>query len=132
MPDLQFYHQTYTESMNDYDLAMQEEGLNIQRAEANGDTLAARTASQNLAALRVQRREYVSMSNQHAASMRPAPGSSRFGLSKDEQEIAHGISGGDSRLSKEDREKIYFENKEKLRHMRQSGAYRDDQGSVRR
>jgi hypothetical protein len=132
MPDLQFYHQTYQESMNDYDLAMQEEGLNIQRAEANGDTLAARTASQNLAALRVQRSEYVAMSNQHAESLRPAPGASRWGLSKDEQEIAHGISGGDPRLSKEDREKIYLENKNKLRHMRQTGEYRDDQGRASR
>ena len=129
MPDLQFYHQTYTESMNDYDLAMQEEGLNIQRAEANGDTLAARTASQNLAALRVQRSEYVSMSNQHAASMRPARGASRYGLSPIEVEIAHNSHSGGS---KEDREKSYAENRDRLRRMRASGEYSDSQGSVRR
>jgi hypothetical protein len=130
MPDLQFLHQTFTESMSDYDLAIEEQALDIRRAEANGDTYAARTASQNLASLRLQRNEYVAMSNAHAASLRPAPGASRYGLSKDEQEIAAGISGSDPRLSREDRERIYLEGKQKLRHMRQTGEYRDDQGRV--
>jgi hypothetical protein len=128
MADLQFLHDTYNQSMNDYDLAMQEESLNIQRAAADGDTYAGRTASQALASLRVQKNEYIAMSTQHAASLRPAPGSSRYGLSKDEQTIAHGISGGDSRLTKEDRERIYLENKQKLAQARADGSYRDDQG----
>jgi hypothetical protein len=132
MADFQFLHETYTQSMNDYDLAMQEEGLNIQRAAADGDTYAGRTASQALASLRVQKNEYIAMSRQHAASLRPAPGSSRFGLSPDEQTIAHGISGGDSRLTKDDREKLYAEQKAKLQHLRETGQYRDDPGRVSR
>ena len=100
MPDLQFYHQTYQESMKDYDLAIREEDLNIQRAEAAGDTYAARAASQQLARWRVERNEYVAMSNQHADSLRPAPGASRYGLSKEEQDVAHNShSGGSKRYS---------------------------------
>jgi hypothetical protein len=127
MPDLNFYHQT--ESMNDYDLAMQEEGLNIQRAEANGDTLAARTASQNLAALRVQRSEYVAMSNQHAASLRPAPGSNRYGLSAEEVEVA---KASHSAGTPEERIEEYARNKQRYQQARRDGSYRDDQGTVRR
>ena len=74
MADPQFLHQTYQESMRDYDLAMQEEGLNIQRATADGDTYAAPTASQNLVSLRLARNEYHNMSREHAASLRPPPG----------------------------------------------------------
>jgi len=72
------------------------------------------------------------MSNQHAASLRPAPGASRFGLSEDEVKIAHGISGSDPRLSNETREQIYAANKRKLAQARADGSYRDDQASVRR
>ena len=114
MPDLKFYDQTYRESMSDYDLAMQEEDLNIQRAEANGDTEAARTASQALAALRVQKNEYIAMSQQHAASLRDAPQGSQWGLSAAESEAAK-ISG----ISEQE----YSKNKSKLADMRRRGEY---------
>jgi phage I-like protein len=100
--------------MSDYDLAMREEELNIQRAEANGDTFAARTASQNLAGLRVQRSEYVAMSHAHAASLRPETNAERFGLSAAEAEHAK-ISGVT--------EQEYAKNKSKLAGLRQRGEY---------
>ena len=56
----------------------------------------------------------------------------QFGLSNDEQDIARGMFTGDQKLTAADRERIYAQNKEKLRHMRATGQYRDDQGSVRR
>jgi hypothetical protein len=60
------------------------------------------------------------------------PQSNEFGLSKDEQDIAHGIASNDPRLSKQDRERTYAENKHKLRLARANGSYRDDQGVVSR
>ncbi|MBR1298549.1 hypothetical protein [Bradyrhizobium sp. AUGA SZCCT0042] len=57
------------------------------------------------------------------------PRGNRFGLSADEVSIAHGIAGGDPNISNEQREQVYAHNRDKLRHLRAIGAYRDDQGS---
>jgi hypothetical protein len=56
----------------------------------------------------------------------------RYGLSPDELDIAHGLASGDDRMSNDQREATYAANKEKLRVMRATGQYRDDQGTVRR
>jgi hypothetical protein len=65
-----------------------------------------------------------------AAQQQPA--GNRYGLSQDEMEIAHGIAGNDASMSLEQREALYSRNKQRLNHMRATGQYRDDQGSVRR
>ena len=57
------------------------------------------------------------------------PPGNKYRLSQDEMDIAHGSFGN---LPKEEREKIYFENKQRYQHARATGAYRDDQGTVRR
>ena len=57
---------------------------------------------------------------------------SRYGLSADEVSIARGIAGNDPQMSDDERERLYAQNKERLRYMRATGQYRDDQGSVRR
>jgi len=43
------------------------------------------------------------------------PRGNQFGLSKDEVDIAHGISGGDASLTNEQRERVYAQNKQRLR-----------------
>ena len=57
------------------------------------------------------------------------PQGNKFGLSPTEVEIAHNSHSGGTR---EERERSYSEQKAKLQHMRQTGQYRDDQGTVRR
>jgi hypothetical protein len=71
--------------------------------------------------------------NQYIASQQQQPQGNQYGLSQSEVEIARGISSGDSSLTNAERERIYAANKNKLRHMRQTGEYRDDQATqVRR
>lgn len=65
-------------------------------------------------------------------SQQQQPRGNQFGLNQDEVVIAHGIGGGDPSLTDQERERVYAYNRDKLRHMRATGAYRDDQGSVRR
>jgi hypothetical protein len=60
------------------------------------------------------------------------PQANQYGLSKDEQDIARGMFGSDRGMTDEQRDRIYAENKAKLKHLRATGQYRDDQGSVRR
>jgi len=57
------------------------------------------------------------------------PQGNRYGLSPTEVEVAHNSHSGGS---KEERERDYAENKNKLRYLRQTGQYSDSQGSVRR
>jgi hypothetical protein len=71
------------------------------------------------------------IANNYIASQQQ-PQSNRYGLSRDEVEIAHGIAGNDPHMSLEQRELVYAQNKQKLRMMRQSGEYRDDNGRVTR
>jgi hypothetical protein len=56
----------------------------------------------------------------------------KYGLNKDEQDIARGLASGDRSMSDEDRQRVYAEQKAKYQRMRATGEYRDDQGSVRR
>jgi hypothetical protein len=60
------------------------------------------------------------------------PQGNKYGLSKDEQDVARGMFGNDQRMTHDQRERAYAEQKEKLRYMRATGQYRDDQGSIRR
>jgi hypothetical protein len=69
---------------------------------------------------------------QYLASQQAQPQISRYGLSRDEAEIARGIAGNDRSLSSDDRERIFAENKLKLARARADGSYRDDQGRVTR
>jgi hypothetical protein len=56
------------------------------------------------------------------------PRGNQFGLNQDEVEIANGIAGSDKTISNEQRQQAYAANKDRLRHMRATGQYRDDQG----
>ena len=118
----------------------QYETIAQQRAQASADLEAARLAEDSYnvmdSANRIvdadmRRAQVDQIANQYVASQQ-RPRGNQFGLSDDEVSIARGISGGDSSLTNTDRERIYAENRNKLRHMRATGEYRDDQGSVRR
>ena len=66
-----------------------------------------------------------------SAQQRAQP-ANRYGLSKDEQEVAHGLASGDRTMTNDQREQTYAQNRARYRHMRATGQYRDDQGTVRR
>ena len=62
-------------------------------------------------------------------SQQQQPQGNKFGLSPTEVEVAHNSHSGGS---KEERERDYAQNRDRLRRMRASGEYSDSQGSVRR
>lgn len=70
------------------------------------------------------------IANHYVAGQQQAQPSNRYGLSKDEVDIARGIASGDPKLTNDDREKLYSEQKSKYQRQRASGEYRDDQGTV--
>jgi hypothetical protein len=114
----------------------QYETLAQQRAQAAADLEAARMsedsysvmdASNRIVDADMRRAQVDQIANRFVASQQ-APRGNQFGLSDTEVEIARGISSGDSSLSNSDRERIYAEGRQKLRHMRATGQYRDDQG----
>ena len=72
------------------------------------------------------------IANTYIAGQSRAQAANKYGLSKDEVEVAHGFARGDRTMTNEQREATYAQNKDKLRHMRATGQYRDDQGVVRR
>ena len=65
---------------------------------------------QKLAALNNIANNYVAQQQQ--------PQGNRYGLSDDEVSIANGINGGDENLSNDQRQQIYAQQRQKLRHMR--------------
>jgi hypothetical protein len=118
----------------------QYETIAQQRAQAAADLEAARLAedsyntmdaSNRIVDADMRRAQVDQIANRYVASQQ-RPQGNQYGLSQSEVEIARGLASGDSTLTNADRERIYSENKNKLRHMRQTGEYRDDQGTVRR
>jgi hypothetical protein len=72
------------------------------------------------------------IANDFVAGQQQAQQCNKYNLTSDEVAIARGNGSGDARLSNDDRDRIYAEQKAKYQRMRASGEYRDDQGSVRR
>lgn len=115
----------------------QYETLAQQRAQATADLEAARIsedsystmeASNRIVDADMRRAQVDQIANRYVASQQQAPQGNRYGLSQDEVDIAKNMFSGDSRMKQEDREKIYAEQKSRLRHLRATGQYRDDQG----
>lgn len=69
------------------------------------------------------------IANQYVASQRAQPQGNAHGLSNEEVEVA---KASHSAGTAEERIEEYARNKQRYQHMRQTGQYRDDQGSVRR
>ena len=72
------------------------------------------------------------IADNYVAGQQRAQPTNKYGLSRDEVAIARGNGSGDPRLTNDDRDRIYAEQKSRYQRMRQSGEYRDDQGLVRR
>ena len=68
----------------------------------------------------------------YVAGQQRAQPQNKYGLSKDEQEVAHGLASGDRTMTNDQREQLYAQNRAKYHRMRASGEYRDDQGRVTR
>jgi hypothetical protein len=117
----------------------QSERIDAEAASAAADLEAARLsrdeytvhdAASRILQLDAQRMALAARANQYIAGQQAAnPPGNKYRLSQDELDVAHGSF---SDLPKEERERIYFENKQKYQTMRATGQYRDDQGTVRR
>jgi hypothetical protein len=78
------------------------------------------------------------LAQQHIVRQQMQQPSNQFGLSQDEIEVAHNSFGPIKRnghyvdLSKDEKERLYAEQKHKHRYMVATGQYSVNQGSVRR
>ena len=72
------------------------------------------------------------IANNYVAGQQRAQPTNKYGLSRDEIAIARGNGSNDPRLTNDDRDRIYAEQKNKYQRLRSTGEYRDDQGMVRR
>ena len=136
--------EVYDTAMQGYQAAILEEQAAYQKAELTGDIVEQVRASQAMASLRVQANEYHAMAEQHARSLAPPmlPGAEdlprrdvelcrKYGVTPAELPVAKGWTS-DPKLSDDDRVRVFVENRQRYRHARATGQYRDDQGTVRR
>jgi hypothetical protein len=65
---------------------------------------------------------------QNYVASQQQPRGNQFGLNDDEVTIANGTASADKTISNEERQRAYAFHKDRLRHMRATGQYRDDQG----
>lgn len=86
------------------------------------------SAADRILQLDALRMALAARANQYVARQQVPPGN-KYRLNQDEMEVAHGSFGD---LPKEERERIYAENKARYQHARATGQYRDDWGTVRR
>jgi len=107
-------------------------------AQANAEYEAARLAedSQGVhqAAERMEKAEHHlhslnRIASNYVAQQQRQPQGNAYGLSNEEIEVAKNTHSGGT---VDDRIKEYAQNKAKYQHMRSTGEYRDDQGTVRR
>lgn len=131
--------QAYNSAMADYraELILQESKFSL--SQNRGDTEGMAEALKEMAATKVQMRQAEEIAVQDARVMRSVQPQNRYGLSADEVQIAKDMASNDRELSAmlpdaalERRMQIYAEQKAKYQQMRQTGEYRDDQGTVRR
>jgi hypothetical protein len=96
-----------------------------QRAIYDGDRESQDNAIQNMAGLRATRVQIDNMAREALnVTANAAPGN-RYGLSKDEQDVAEkSFSGSQFGMDKDAMHREYARQKQKLHHMRASGEYR--------
>jgi hypothetical protein len=94
------------------------------------DPLRTTSASRRILELDGTRERLDRRANQFIASQQGQPQASKYGLNKDEIEVAHTIASGARDLTNEERERIYAEQKSKLARMRATREYDDTQGRV--
>ena len=132
----------YDAAMANYSDAIEEQQFEYQKAARRGDADAMARAGQEIAALRVQVKEFNALAHEHVSSMQTIPGGDnlsrndsnlcrQYGISPDVLGVAKSWTS-DPRVSDKERVETYLRNKQKLQQMRQTGEYRDDQGTVSR
>lgn len=119
-------------------LVAQQQRIAAERAQAFADLEHGRIAedadqttqaSDRILQLDLQENALRARANSMVASQnRPAP--NKYNLSTEEQSVAKTIASNDRSLSEDDRQKIYAEQRHKLREMRSTGQYSDGQGLV--
>lgn len=125
MADIREVHRR---SVHGIQVAIEEASIAYRQAEIYDDVDGMAHAAQQMAGLRASARELDMMARDaYAAQPRNV---NRFGLSKDEIEVAN--THPDSSMTQDQKQEVYARNKQRYQHMRQTGEYRDDQGSVRR
>jgi lipase chaperone LimK len=101
----------------------------LESARLNNDAYSVNAAANRILELDVQRNALAARANQYVARQQQSHGN-RYGLSQDERDVARG-SFGDS-MTTEEKERLYAANKQRYEAARMTGAYRDDNGTVRR
>lgn len=132
-------HDAYNEAMADYDAELIQQKSLLAICENRGDTEGMAKYLKEMAAIEVQKQMAHQIAVHDARAMRSVQPQNRYGLSADEVQIAKDMASNDRELSAmrpdaalERRMQIYAEQKAKYQQMRQTGEYRDDQGTVRR
>jgi hypothetical protein len=87
-------------------------------------------AAVRIAGLEATYNQFQSLAHRTANPQAAVP-VNRYGLNAEEQEVARNFTG-DNRLSDDEKQRIYSEQKAKYRHQRATGQYRHDPGTVRR
>jgi hypothetical protein len=125
----------------------QSQQLQAERAEAMAELEAGRQ-TEDIVRCREAEKRILQIDNDHERLERYAnqfvmrqqaqQPANQFGLSQAEIEVAHNSFGPIKRnghyvdLSKDEKERLYAEQRNKYHYMRQTGQYRDDQGTIRR
>ncbi|MES5485947.1 hypothetical protein QMZ05_24605 [Bradyrhizobium sp. INPA03-11B] len=135
--------QVHARSVEGFQAAYAEETAAYQRAALAGDLDEAARAAQALAGLRATMRELETLANEAMTPrQQPLAGAEdlshrdvqlarHYGLTAQEIGVAKGWTNNPD-LSDEDKVRQYVENRQRYRHMRATGEYRDDQGKVTR
>ncbi|WP_027578541.1 hypothetical protein [Bradyrhizobium sp. Ai1a-2] len=121
----------HARSMEAYDAALADHNAAYLNAVATGDVNAAADAAMFMAAIQANRANLNALAHQALNPPPPRVPTNQYGLTAEEQDIAHS-SFSDPRMTKDDMEKLYAHNKQRYWHMRQTGQYSVDQGSLKR
>jgi hypothetical protein len=135
------YAKAYDSAMANYNEAIAEQQLEVQKAAMRGDAEGLARARQEIAALRVQAREFDEHAREDIRAMNaPSAGMDdmsrgdvalckQYNMQPKEFEIAKSWTS-DPRVSNKERVETYLKNKERYRQMKASGEYDDTQGKV--
>jgi hypothetical protein len=95
-----------------------------ERARLNEDSDGTMYAAETIVEIDAKLAALNGIANNFLAGQQQAQQGSKYGLNSEQTAVAHTIGQGDARLTNDDRERIYSEQRNKLQRMRASGEYR--------
>lgn len=101
----------------------------LEAARLNEDAYGTMDAANRIVDVDQKRAALDRIAHQYTASQQAQPQGNRWNLSNEEVEVA---KASHSAGTEEERIEEYARNKQRYRHARATGAYRDDHGTVRR